>query len=65
VLPSPQAYFERKTDESKKYAILKNIQPQSDFTSVNFSQIEREIIARFVKLGAREDLCLKWCEEAI
>ena len=44
---------------------MKNIQPQADFASVNFSQIEREIIARFVKLGAREDLCIKWCEEAI
>ena len=65
MVPSPSAYFERKTDESKKLAILKNIQPQADFASVNFTQIEREIIARFVKLGAREDLCIKWCEEAI
>lgn len=65
VVPSPQAFFERKTDESKKHAILKNIQPHADLTSVNFSAVEREIISRFVKLGAREDLCYKWCEEAI
>ena len=64
-MPSPQAFFERKTDESKKHAILKNIQPHADLTSVNFSAVEREIISRFVKLGAREDLCYKWCEEAI
>ncbi len=34
-------------------------------SSVTFSEIERDIINRFVKLGAREDLCFKWCEEAI
>ena len=65
VVPSSQAFFEKKTDESKKLAFMKNIKPHAELSSVSFSQIERDIIARFVRLGAREDLCYKWCEEAI
>lgn len=52
-------FFDRKTEEAKLQNIKRNAQMQP------FDINQNEVAQRFMKLGLKEELIQKWCEEAL
>lgn len=69
VTPNPQAFFERKTEEAKKLALVRSMAAKNDcdLTSLDLRHSERELLQRFVRAGVVKDesTAFKWCEEAL
>jgi Leucine-rich repeat (LRR) protein len=64
-----EGYFEKKTEEAKKFSLVKAMNTRTSLSNPELSTTEKEIIHAFIKAGALQDaqfnVALKWCEDAL
>jgi hypothetical protein len=64
-----EGFFEKKTEDAKKFSLVKAMQPRLNLANPDLSTSEKSIIQSFIRAGALQEsqyhAALKWCEEAL